>query len=228
MNANRPIASSNVTLAPSIVSRNATELMASAKNIDAESLISHALPWVIAAGRDYYYWLCGGKEAAERAVAMWMRREDSEASIRRVQFFLCDSKIAAGSIELTGADLKLARAADIDSLWQTLDIPGRGTLIERLTESAKLFAPVAEDEYYGSKMAVDHSFRGQNIPAEMMQQYLGRGTALGFTKFRLDVHVANQHAIRWYQAFGFEIFYTGQSTDRALRYHGMRLERKGK
>ncbi len=197
-------------------------------DVDIEALISNGLPWIISAGRPYYYWLCGGKAAAERAVAMWVRRADSEASIRRMQFFTLDSKIVAGSIELNGADLKQARTADVDSLWQTLDIPARRVLIEKLTQGTDLFAPVAEDEYYGSKMGISRSFRGKNIAGEMMQQYLDRGNALGYSKFRLDVHVGNKHALRWYLAFGFEIFHTGQSSDGALQYYGMRLERKGK
>jgi ribosomal protein S18 acetylase RimI-like enzyme len=226
LTATRDIASIDTPMTASIVSRSAAELMGS--NVDPETLISHGLPWVVSAGRAYYNWLCGGKNAAERAVALWMRRSDSEVSLRRMQFFLCDSKIAAGIINMGGADLKKARTADVDSLWETLDVRSREAFIEKLSQSADLFAPVAEDEYYGSKMGITPSFRGQSLAPEIMRQSLDRGNALGYSKFRLDVQAGNKHAIRLYLAFGFEIFYTGQSTDGALKYYGMRFERKGK
>ena len=193
---------------------------------DPEVLFPHAFQWNLSAGRPYYHWLCGGPEIAERTIAMWMRQPSSEISIQRTQFVEYGSAIAAGFILIGGAELKKARSADVESLWTILDVPSRGDLIERLSQSQRLFAPVEEDECYGSKMGVTKSFRGKGLAQPMLDCWFEQGNALGYCKFRLDVHADNKHALRWYFANGFEIVYTGQTTDGALTYHAMRHERK--
>ena len=98
---------------------------------DFEALMLQATPWILAAGQPYYDWFFGGRELAERTVAMWMRQPSSEVSLQRMLFLQCGSEIAGGIIGLGGAELKKARLADINSYWATLDAPSRGGLIER-------------------------------------------------------------------------------------------------
>lgn len=193
-----------------------------------DALISHALPWILAAGRPYYDWFCGGRDAAERAVAMWIKQPSSEVSIQRVQFLQFGSEIVGGFIALSGTELKKARTADVESFWATLQGQSRGALIERLSQSLQVFAPVAEDEYYASKMGLARPFLGKGLVQPMAEHYLNQGNALGYSKFRLDVQAENKHALRHYLAIGFEIFYTGESADGALRYHAMRYQRTNK
>jgi hypothetical protein len=195
---------------------------------DANTLIPHAVLWILAAGQPYYDWFCGGREVAERTVAMWVRQPSSEVSIQRMQFLQCGSEIAGGIIGLGGAELKKSRIADINSYWATLDTPSRGTLIERLSQSVDAFAPVADDEYYASKMGLSRSFLGKGLAKVMLARCLEQGSALGYTKFRADVQTENQTSLRCCLSMGFEIFYTGQSADGALRYHALRYERKDK
>ncbi len=193
---------------------------------DPEALFAPAFQWILAAGRPYYYWLCGDQEAAHRAITMWMRQPSSETFIERVRFLQYGSEIAAGYIGMCGAEVKKARSADMESLWAFLDMPSRSALIEKISQCLQLFAPVEEDEYYGSKMGVTRSFRGKGLTQPMFDHFFDEGNALGYSKFRLDVQAENKHALNWYFANGFEIVYTGQTTDGALRYHAMRYERK--
>lgn len=195
---------------------------------DSDSLISHALPWILAAGQPYYDWFCGNRDVAERTVAMWMRQPASEVSIQRMQFLQCGSDIAGGIIGLSGTELKQARIADINSYWATLDVDSRGALIERLSQSLDAFAPVADDEYYASKMGIDRSFLGKGLAKVLLERCLDQGRALGYSKFRADVQTENQPSLRCCFSMGFEIFYTGQSADGVLRYHALRYERKNK
>jgi len=195
---------------------------------DPDTLLPHALPWILAAGQPYYDWFCGGRDVAQRTVAMWMRQPSSEVSIQRMQFLQCGREIAGGIIGLTGAELKKARTADMDSFWATLDVPSRGALIERLSQSLQVFAPVAEDEYYASKMGLAGSFLGQGLARVMVERCLDQGSALGYSKFRADVQTENEPSLRCCLSIGFEIFYTGQSADGVLRYHALRHERKNK
>jgi GNAT superfamily N-acetyltransferase len=195
---------------------------------DPDALIPIALPWILAAGQPYYDWLCGSRDAAERSVATWMRQPSSEISIQRVQFLLCGSEIAGGIIGLGGADLKRARIADINSYWKTLDVHSRGTLIGRLSQSLNAFAPVADDEYYVSKVGLARPFQAKGLAKILVEHCLDQGTTLGYCKFRADIETENKPSLRCSRATGFEIFYTGQSADGALKYHALRYERKNK
>jgi GNAT superfamily N-acetyltransferase len=193
---------------------------------DPEALIPNALAWILAAGQPYYDWLCGGRDKAERTVAMWMKQPSSEIFLQRMRFLQCGSEIAGGIIGLGGAELKKARIADVNSYWKTLDVHSRGSLIERLSESLQAFAPIAEDEYYVSKVALARSFQGKGLAKVLVEHCLDQGTALGYSKFRADIQTENKPSLRCSRAVGFEIFYTGQSADGALRYHALRYERK--
>jgi GNAT superfamily N-acetyltransferase len=193
---------------------------------DPAALFSDALSWVLAAGQPYYNWFCGGREVAERTVAMWMRQPESEVSMQRIQFLRCGSEVAGGFIGISGAELKKARIADMNSYWSTLDAHSRGTLIERLSQSVDAFAPVADDEYYASRVGLAGSFRGKGLARILLERFLEQGRTLGYSKFRADVQTENAPSLRSFLSAGFEIFYTGQSADGALRYHALRYERR--
>ena len=195
---------------------------------DPTALIPQTFPWILAAGQPYFNWLCGGNEAAERTVTMWMRQSSSEIAIHRIQFLQCGEDVAGGIIGLGGAELKGARNADINSLWASLDFRSRKTLIGRLSQCADVFAHVGEDEYYASKMGLARSFLGKGFSKLMLKRCVDQGTALGYSKFRADVQVENHPSLRCCLAIGFEIFYTGESTDGALKYHALRYERRTK
>jgi len=195
---------------------------------EPDPLFPHAFQWNLAAGRPYYSWLCGGHDAAERVIAMWMRQPSSEIFIERTQFVMYGSEIAGGYIPFRGAEVKKARNADMESLWAAADMPSRAALIDKISQGLKLFAPVEEDEYYGSKMGVTRSFRGKGLTQNMFDHFFNEGRSLGYSNFRLDVQAENKHALRWYFSNGFEIVYTGQTNDGKLTYHAMRCERKNK
>jgi RimJ/RimL family protein N-acetyltransferase len=195
---------------------------------DPDALIPDAFGWILAAGQPYFDWLCGSREAAERTVAMWMKQPSSEVFLQRMTFLQCGSQLAGGIIGLGGVELKRARISDVNSYWKTLDVNSRGSLIGRLSQSLHAFAPVAEDEYYISKVGLARSFQGRGLAKVLVQQCLDQGTALGYSKFRADIQTENKPSLRCSRLMGFEIFYTGQSLDGALRYHALRYARKTK
>lgn len=195
---------------------------------DPDALIPYAFPWILASGQPYYDWLCGSRDAAERTVAMWMRQPSSEIFIQRVAFLVCGSEIAGGIIGLSGVELKQARIADMSSYWATLDVQSRGALIEKLSQCQDAFAPIAGDEYYISKLGLARKFQGKGLARLLVEHCLDQGTALGYSKFRADIQTENKPSLRCSRVTGFEIFYTGQSSDGALRYHALRFERKKK
>ena len=187
-----------------------------------ESLVPRVLPWVLAAGNPYYDYLFGGAELSHRTLEGWMKRASSEVSILRGEFLTCDAELAGGFIALNGRELKRARQADAAALWEAFPSAERVALVERMSNSANLFPPVAEDEYYLTKMGLSAPFRGQGLGRALMQQYLAQGKAQNYASFRLDVHTDNQPAIGCYLAAGFKVLSTSESRDGGLRYHAMR------
>ena len=216
----QPIHDGSSVIAEPITFRSAGDLP------DSAAPFSDALEWILAAGQPYYDWFCGGREVAERTVAMWMRQPGSEVCMQRIQFLQCGSQIAGGLIGISGIELKKARIADINSYWSTLDVHSRGALIERLSQSLDAFAPVADDEYYASRVGLAGSFRGKGLAKVLLERFLEQGRTLGYSKFRADIQTENVPSLRSFLSAGFEIFYTGQSADGALRYHALRYERK--
>jgi ribosomal protein S18 acetylase RimI-like enzyme len=189
-----------------------------------ESLVPRVLPWVLAAGNPYYAHLFGGAEFSQRALAGWMTRPSSEVSILRGEFLTCDGELAGGFLALNGIELKKARQADAAALWEAFPSAERATLVERMSNSANLFPPVADDEYYLTKMGLDVPYQGQGLGRALVQQYLEQGKAQNYARYRLDVHAENQAAIRCYLAAGFKVVSTSESRDRGLRYHAMRYQ----
>lgn len=189
-----------------------------------ESLVFHALPWILEAGNPYYLMLLGIAGSGSM-VETWMRRASSEVSIRRVQFLVCDSQFAGGFIALGGAELRKARKADSIALMTGVRPNDRSTLMNRLTNLADLFAPVADDEYYLSKLGLAQQFRGKRLGGLLLARYIEEGVRLGYTRYRLDVQTDNETAIRCYRSVGFVICGRTESKDGRLRYYSMKYEK---
>ena len=131
----------------------------------SESLVPRALPWVLAAGNPYYDYLFGEAAFSYRTLEGWMKRASSEVSILRGEFLTWDAELAGGFIALNGVELKKARQADAGALWEAFPSAERAALVERMANSANLFPPVADDEYYLSKMGLGAPYGGEDWAA---------------------------------------------------------------
>ena len=151
-----------------------------------------------------------------------MKRPSSEVSVLRVQFLKQESDFAGGLIALSGLELRKARMADTEALWMASEESERAGLLQRMANAAHLFPPVAEDEFYLSKMGLNARFRGKGLGRALVQRFLEEGWGYGFERYRLDVHVGNEPAIHCYSSLGFEVFHTGQTADGSLQYCSMR------
>lgn len=193
-----------------------------------EGLASHALPWIMDAGNPYYGALFGGADAALTYLQKWVCRTSSEVSILRVEFLMSesmsDSEFAGGFIALSGGDLHKARRADSVALLMSVAPQDRPALTQRLNNLSDLMAPVADDEYYLSKLGLGQQFRGKRLAQMLVDRYIEEGARLGHSRYRLDVSADNEAAIRCYRSAGFEIAQRGQSKDGALKYHSMTYE----
>jgi ribosomal protein S18 acetylase RimI-like enzyme len=190
-----------------------------------EVLVRHALPWVLEAGNPYYHVLFGGISSTAAILDTWMRRPSSEVSVSRVQFLLHDSEYGGGFLALGGEELRKARKADAVALLDAFHGEDRTALLKRMDNLSNLFLPVADDEYYLSKLGVNLQFRGRKWGKLLVDRYLDQGRACGHRRFRLDVQVENEAAIRCYRSAGFHICQQTESKDGTLAYYSMIYER---
>jgi ribosomal protein S18 acetylase RimI-like enzyme len=188
-------------------------------------LIQYALPWVMEAGNPYYTLVLGGAESTLRMLDTWMRRSSSEISISRVQFLICESEFAGGFIALSGGELRKARKSDSIALLNTCGVGDRPALIQRMANLSDLFLPVADDEYYLSKLGLNSQYRGRKLGRVLVERYIEEGRIRGYMRYRLDVQAGNEAAIRSYCSAGFQRCERNESKDGTLAYYSMRYER---
>jgi ribosomal protein S18 acetylase RimI-like enzyme len=98
-------------------------------------------------------------------------------------------------------------------------------LIERVANLSGLFLPVADDEYYLSKVGLDPRLLGRKLGHSLVERYVEEGRIPGYKRYRLDVHVENEAAIRSYCSAGFRMHERTKSKDGTLAYHLMTYER---
>jgi ribosomal protein S18 acetylase RimI-like enzyme len=185
---------------------------------------AEVLAWVCAAGNPYFEFLFGSAEKATKILSDWMIRPSSEISITRTSIMLVGSDLVGGFVAMGGVDLKKARKADTIALAKVKDPNERAFIVARLSDCAQLFSTTLDGEYYLSKMGIVPQFRGLGYARLLLKQYLDEGHSLGYKKYRLDVHVDNQAAIRCYDICGFKIERFGQSRDGSLKYYSMTYE----
>ncbi|MGH7932231.1 MAG: GNAT family N-acetyltransferase, partial [Candidatus Binataceae bacterium] len=113
---------------------------------------------------------------------------------------MCGSDVAGGFIALGGAELKLARKADAVALPGTVPADELRAMMQRMANGANLFSPVAEDEYYLSKLGLNGQFRGRGLSSGLIERYLEEGMKRGYSRYCLEVRSNNEPAIRLYRS----------------------------
>jgi ribosomal protein S18 acetylase RimI-like enzyme len=192
-------------------------------------LIPALAPWVYSASRPFADWYFGDPDVAAEILHEWMSRPTAEVFVGRAIVMMgpeTESETAGCLIALSGADLAKARAADFAAFCHEL---GAGPESEEVVAqvvpaSRELFPPVADDELYISRVAVDPSRRGQGLGRKLVAHTMETFRAQGFRKFRLDVSADNRAAVRAYQAAGLRVVSTNHSPTSGLTYCAMVIE----
>jgi ribosomal protein S18 acetylase RimI-like enzyme len=182
-----------------------------------------ALPWVQAAGRPYVDWLLGGRSAARRVLAQWMRRPSSEVFIGRA-VVVDEARPVGGLIALTGAELARCRMQDAVAAAAAAAPEGRASLVARLSVGRKLFGDVLLDDFYLSRMGVLPHARRCGYGKAMVREYLRQGMERGLGRFVLDVSSGNDAAIQLYRSVGFLLEQRRHVPDVGMTYARMVLE----
>jgi ribosomal protein S18 acetylase RimI-like enzyme len=182
-------------------------------------------PWVYQANKPYLDWLFGGEAAAQRIVDLWMRRDSSEISIRNISLLFRDGVVLGGMVMLEGKKLVSARKADTLAIARDVPAQERPAVLQRLKQVGHLFVYPADDEFYLAKMGVLPAARGTGVGRLIFGLSIEVGAALGYKRFRGDVHCDNIPALRLYESFGFKIVARNRSETSDLEYVSVFLDR---
>jgi len=197
------------------------------ENPEADWWISQVLPWLKEAGDPYYSWFFGGVGRTDRpepTLAAWMQRRSSEVAVARAVLLVTGDRALGGFIALGGSELQVCRRADTLAALQAAGRDRRSILAERIRQSQELFPPVAEDEFYLSKLWVAGGSRRAGHGARILREYLGTGMGQGFRRFRLDVWAQNLPAVELYLTSGFDVLRECRSDQAGMSYLHMGLE----
>jgi ribosomal protein S18 acetylase RimI-like enzyme len=198
-----------------------------AEDQDADRWIPEILPWVVQAGDPYYSWFLRGIGLTGRpdpVLASWMRRRSSEVSVERAVLLVTGECAVGGFIALDGQALQASRRADTLAALQAAGREGRSLVAERIQQGRELFAPVAKDELYLSKLWVASGFRRAGHGRRLLQEYVRTGIAQGYRCFRLDVWAQNRPAIELYRTAGFQVLRESGNDRAGMTYLHMALE----
>ena len=185
---------------------------------DAETIIPAVVPWVHEAGNPYVDWVFGGALSARQVISKWMARPTSEIWAGRLRVRWAGDEIVGGYIALRGSQLTVSRRADAIA---TAQHPGdRRERLARLAVVRDLFAPVAPDDLYLSRMGVAPAWRGRGHGKAILEDFLALGAAENVTRLRLDVRADG--AIRaLYERVGFLVMEERRSEEAGVAYLAM-------
>jgi ribosomal protein S18 acetylase RimI-like enzyme len=184
-------------------------------------------PWVHDASRPYADWYFGDEESAAELIRRWMQRPTSEVYVGRAMLMMDHLERPIGCvIGMDGAELARCRAADFGEFCEAIgELPDAAEIAEQtVAVSRELFAPVDDDEFYISRVALSRHCRGRGLGRAMVQRAIEAQAERGVTRFRLDVSCDNAAAIRAYEAVGLREVRRARAPAAGLEYCAMTLE----
>lgn len=184
-----------------------------------------------AASNPFADWYFGTQEVAREILEEWMARPTSEVYVGRAIVMLDAAANGGGErpmgclIALDGSELARSRAADFAAFCADLGAgdEAAAAIDHVVSVSRQLFVPVAEDELYISRVAIDETARGRGLGSHLVAHAIETHQSRGYRKFRLDVSADNAAAIRAYEGSGLKIIGKARSEDAGLEYCAMAL-----
>ena len=190
------------------------------EDLEVERLAPVVARWAYAAGARYEDWRFGGRAAAVAELEHWVRRPGSELAVRRWRVCFDEGRPVGGVSFLPGDDLVRARRADLLALAGR---PDAAALRERLGAVRLLFAAVAPEDMYLSRIAVEPEHRGRGLGRRLVHEVVKAARSEGCPRIRLDVDAENEAALALYDRLGFALRAEAVSDAAGLRYQALEL-----
>jgi ribosomal protein S18 acetylase RimI-like enzyme len=188
-----------------------------------DAVRSRLLPWVLEAAQPYARYLYGDDGTAAAVLAATMRRRGSDLALARAVILISGDDLCGVYFAIPGAELPRCRRHEFVEAMRIIGFGGLGALRDRMDALAGAFPPVADDEFYLSKLAVAPGMRGLGFARALLDHHLRVGARLGFRKFRLDVSADNAAAVRLYESRGYRVAGRSRAEPVNLEYLSMTL-----
>jgi ribosomal protein S18 acetylase RimI-like enzyme len=199
------------------------QILFGAEVADGDALRSRLLPLVLDASQPYARCFYEDDRKAAIAFSALMQERESELSLDKIAILYDTSEPCGMYIAMSGLELAHSRRRQLVAALRLVGPSGVTALKCRIKALDSLFPPVAETDFYLSKLAIASSKRRRGFGAALMSHYLGRGLRQGFRRFRLDVHAGNGMAIRLYERLGFRVACRNRAELCDLQYLSMVL-----
>jgi ribosomal protein S18 acetylase RimI-like enzyme len=188
---------------------------------------SDSISWIHDASNPYWDWLWESENDALIQLKAWIGRPNSEISLNRITCIVESDRILGGFIALGGRELQQCRKADLLAFLNYIRKNQYGRIIEKMSKTKHYKSIVAEDEYYLSRMGVQPFARGKGLGKYILKAYISSGVSNGFKRFRLDVDMNNNNAIRLYEDSGFSIEHVAENNEVPFKYCSMTMAFSG-
>jgi GNAT superfamily N-acetyltransferase len=186
-----------------------------------EGGIDDILPWLHESSNPYWDWLWGSPGQAWVQLTHWFERPNSELARGRVRSLRRGRRVLGGYIAASGQQLRSCRKADVLALMNYLRRTSDESVVARMHMSRSLFASVADNAFYLSRIGVASAARGRGAGRHLLDMFIREGRSRGYARFQLDVSEDKLSAFQLYLSAGFKSVGTSTIPGTSIRYHSM-------
>lgn len=187
-----------------------------------EHRMERLVPWVLHSDREYYSVLLEHHDTRHK-LAQRICDPDSELSLHNMRLLIADDEIAGGFIGFSGHQLLRRREADVVDLYRDTEPHLRPELRRRFQDVLHLFAPVAPNDFYLSKIQLYPGMNGPALSHPLMEECIQRAHGAGFERIRVDVDTECEVIGDVLGENGFEVLSRGEAPIAGIEYQNMAL-----
>ncbi len=184
-----------------------------------DSIIS----WTVPPERPLYCALLEGYDA-ERTLRRWITNPQSELALQNTQLMVASDRVAGGFTGFSGRQLRRRRETDLIDLVRRAKRPRCPRLRRRLKDLMPLYAPVAANDFYLSKIGLCPRANTDELGPALVDASIRRARNGGFDHIRTDVDADRCELIPILSDSGFQIRHRGQAPDAGITYLNMALK----
>jgi len=187
------------------------------------SRIDSIISWTVPPERSLYCALLEGYDA-DRTLRRWMTNPKSELALQNTQLMVASDRVAGGFTGFAGRQLGRRRETDLIDLVRRAKRPRCPRLRRRLKDLMPLYAPVAANDFYLSKIGLSPGSNADKLGPPLVHACIRRARNGGFDHIRTDVDADDCELLPILFDSGFQIRHRGQAPDAGLTYLNMALK----
>lgn len=188
-----------------------------------EQRMERLVPWVLHSDRAYYSVVYAHHDTRQTLTDR-ICDPDSEIALQNMRLLIADDRIQGGFIAFAGRQLLRRREADVVDLYRHTEPHLRGELRRRLKDVLQLFAPVAPNDLYVSKMQLYPGMNGPALSQPLMEECIRKARGAGFERIRVDVDTESEIFADVFHQAGFEVIDRGEAPIAGIQYLNMALD----